>query len=123
MIEGKDKFLLGDNDLMTDEEIDKFISLADANEDGEISLEEFIAGATKFEQIVAEEKLQEAFALFDKDNDGFIDAPELLKALSFLSNFDIEKAQAALEAHDANGDGKMDYDEFKELVSADDAFK
>ena len=123
MIDGKAEFLLGDNDLMTDEEIDEFITLADANEDGEISLEEFITGATKFEQIAAEEKLKEAFALFDKDNDGFIDAPELLNALSFLPNFDIETAQSALEAHDANGDGKMDYDEFKEFVSTNDTFQ
>jgi len=78
----------GSDELMTDDDIDAFIKLADKNQDGEISLEEFIEGATEYERMNAEELLKKAFALFDKDGDGSIEAPELLDALQFLPNFD-----------------------------------
>jgi len=89
LIENNDKIQMsGSDELMTDDDIDAFIKLADKNQDGEISLEEFIEGATEYERMNAEELLKKAFALFDKDGDGSIEAPELLDALQFLPNFD-----------------------------------
>jgi len=114
MVDGKEKFRIdGSEEIMTDEDVDNFIEFADINKDGVISLEEFIDGATEYERMSAEEQLKDAFNLFDKNNDGFIEAPGLLEALSFLPNFEIEKAQAIIDEYDVNKDGKMDFDEFK----------
>ena len=49
MFDGKDKFSLDETDIMTDEDIEQFINLTDANGDGSISLEEFIEGARKWQ--------------------------------------------------------------------------
>ncbi len=123
MIEGKDKFLIDDEaDIMTDDDIDDFINFADANGDGVISLEEFIHGATLYEEAAAEEQLRDAFAIFDQDQDGVISAPEMLDVLSFLPGFSMESAQQIINKYDVNKDGKMDYEEFKQFVVEDEQF-
>merc|ERR1712001_625605 len=48
----------------------------DLNGDGEIDFEEFYAAMKKDSNTVTEE-LEEAFKVFDKDNDGFISPEEL----------------------------------------------
>jgi len=124
MVDGKEKFRIdGSEEIMTDEDVDNFIEFADINKDGVISLEEFIDGATEYERMAAEEQLKDAFNLFDQNNDGFIEAPGLLDALSFLPNFEIEKAQAIIDEYDVNKDGKMDFDEFKQFILKNDQFQ
>ena len=124
MVDGKEKFRIdGSEEIMTDEDVDNFIDFADINKDGVISLEEFIDGATEYERMSAEEQLKDAFNLFDNNNDGFIEAPGLLDALSFLPNFEIEKAQVIIDEYDVNKDGKMDFDEFKQFILKNDQFQ
>jgi len=65
IFDNKDKFLLDPADIMTDDDIENFINLADVNGDDSIDLEEFIEGARKWQAQAAEVQLKEAFEFFD----------------------------------------------------------
>merc|ERR1712018_535937 len=51
-----------------------------------------------------------AFKLYDKDKDGFITKSEMSKVSKRLSKEQVDKA---FTKFDADGNGKLDYDEFK----------
>jgi len=79
----------------------------------------------KANEVYAEDKIQAAFRRFDKDHNGFITASELRIALqdSFcpgmkrvaeaLTDDDV---QEVMNEADLNGDGKISYSEFKEMI-------
>ena len=123
IFDNKDKFLLDPADIMTDDDIENFINLADVNGDDSIDLEEFIEGARKWQAQAAEVQLKEAFEFFDQDKSGTIESSEMLNALSFLEGFDEEKAASIIAKYDDNGDGLMDYLEFMNFVNMDESFK
>ena len=57
-----------------------------------------------------------AFAIFDKDGDGFIDEEEMAEVFARGSNFrkDFEKLWLDMcQEADTNGDGKLEYKEFE----------
>jgi hypothetical protein len=65
-----------------------------------------------WEYILHAENLKRlSFAGLDKDGDGFIDAKELRTALGPQAN-----VQHLIEQADRNGDGKIDFYEFQELL-------
>ena len=63
-----------------------------------------------WDHIIKSER-QKAFSAFDRDNDGFITADEL--RLKLGAQADVGQLIAAA---DKNGDGKIDYGEFCELL-------
>ena len=71
---------------------------------------------------ITEDMLREGFALFDKDNSGFLTPDELVGILtrpgggSAMSEAD---AKAFVEKHDKNKDGKLSIDEFVRAIAAD----
>ncbi|XP_053132495.1 parvalbumin beta-like [Hemicordylus capensis] len=69
---------------------------------------------------ISDEKIRKAFGIFDKNKDGFIDRNELKKFLKTFSSdardLTDEETEAFLKECDTNGDGKIDFDEFKALV-------
>lgn len=124
IIQNKDLFILnGSGDIMTEDDIDDFINFADVNKDGVISQQEFIHGATLFEEQLVQKQLREAFDMFDSDNSGYIKADEMLSVLSFMPGFSLEQAQQIIEKHDVNKDGKMDFDEFIQFIVEDESFR
>ena len=61
------------------------------------------------------ERLLEAFSVFDKDNSGQITKEELLEALKAEKSQEKE-VEKYIQAVDKNGDGKIDYKEFLDLM-------
>ncbi|KAJ2446301.1 hypothetical protein GGF42_005735 [Coemansia sp. RSA 2424] len=105
---------------------------ADANKDGTISYEEFVDMMMKGDAEPAEAKkpaakkalseaqlaeFREAFTLFDKDNDGSITGEELGAVLKALGqNPSEQEIQDMVNELDADGNGKIDFEEFVSLM-------
>ena len=62
------------------------------------------------QQCLGPEELQQAFGMFDKDGDGFIDAAELRHLLTNLGErLSEEEVDEMIAEVDIDGDGKVDY--------------
>lgn len=65
------------------------------------------------------EEVREAFSVFDRNSDGFIDASELqrvLTELGFKSEAPLEECQGMIEVYDENKDGRIDFNEFLKFL-------
>ncbi|KAM0941097.1 putative EF-hand domain-containing protein [Dioscorea sansibarensis] len=65
------------------------------------------------------EELEEAFYVFDRQEDGFIDARKLwsvLRRLGFKDNFRLEDCERMISVFDQNGDGKINFSEFRNML-------
>jgi len=62
-------------------------------------------------------EIMAVFRIFDKDGDGFITADEIQKEMgNHGDTFTEEQVQQMMKGADANGDGKIDYEEFVKLM-------
>ena len=108
------------------------------NGDGTIDFEEFLEMMTKQSKDIDQtQEIKEAFKIFDRDGNGYIDAKELKMVRRPFSRFPkrnkkilpffqvvtrMGEALTAAEADefmreaDINGDGKLDYDEFLKMM-------
>ena len=66
---------LGQN--VTDAEVQSMIKKVDLNHDGEIDFEEFVKMMNACKPTTDEEKLKDAFRVFDKDGNGYITVEEM----------------------------------------------
>ncbi|KAJ8646574.1 hypothetical protein MRB53_008322 [Persea americana] len=65
------------------------------------------------------EELREAFAVFDQDGDGFISVIELQEVmcrLELAEGMKLEDCKKMIKSVDRNGDGKVDFYEFKDML-------
>lgn len=64
----------------------------------------------KVQDADTEAELREAFAVFDKDGDGFIGATELQSVMSQLGeNLTLEDVHSMIREADQDGDGRINY--------------
>jgi len=123
-----------------DEDLDTLIKKIDLNNNGHIDYSEFVSATINRANILSQSKLEAAFNLFDVNKDGFLtidefkeilDAEEIKRvyskqgsSLSGLSqsvtnkqdSTDIDVWQQLLNEVDANKDGKLSLQEFKNLM-------
>jgi calcium-dependent protein kinase len=96
--------------------LDNIFQAADADGDGVISFDEFVAGMDKV-HLSQEEELKIQFEAFDSDGDGVIEPKEFEQACTklhiVLTRTDVE---VLLDEFDENHDKKIDFEEFKALV-------
>lgn len=122
--------------FMEEKEIDDIIVKFDSNKDGLIDFDEFclltrecMGGGEKKEKAGVnsnereleelEGNLKEAFDVFDKDNDGLISEEELgfvLNALGLREGKKIEECKEMITKVDMDGDGMVDFNEFKIMM-------
>ncbi|KAG6536048.1 probable calcium-binding protein CML46 [Zingiber officinale] len=65
------------------------------------------------------QELRQAFSVFDENDDGFIDDLELrrvLQALGVGEGLEVATCRRMIQAHDRNGDGRIDFVEFVRLM-------
>ena len=89
----------------------------DVDQNGRIDYTEFLAATIQKVNYLRNERLWEAFCMFDKDNSGHITKDELLQALKAEKSQEKE-IEKYIKAVDKNGDGQIDYKEFLELMGA-----
>jgi len=102
----------------TEDEILELVMESDLNGDGTIDFQEFLEMMKrKSSETDQTEALKEAFKIFDKNRNGYIEAKELKAVTTTLGQAlsDDEFSEFWQEA-DANADGKLDYEEFIKMM-------
>lgn len=118
----KDEFLqipaIANNPLAS-----RMIAIFDEDGGGTVDFQEFVKGLSAFSsQGSREEKLKFAFKVYDMDRDGLISNGELFLVLKMMVGNNLKDQQlqqivdkTIMEA-DKNGDGKLDFEEFTEMI-------
>jgi calcium-dependent protein kinase len=98
-------------------EVDEIMAIADLNGNGELDYSEWLVATLKRSDIINMKKLHQAFQYFDKDNSGKISLEELKEAMgSNGQELDEEVFIDILAEGDENGDGEIDFEEFKNMM-------
>lgn len=96
-------------------ELAQLVAVADVDANGTIDYNEFVAATAHVSRLEREEVLMRAFQALDLDSSGAISADELRAALEKFGLAD-DDAKELLASADANGDGKLDFEEFAALM-------
>ncbi|KAJ7937423.1 hypothetical protein B0H13DRAFT_2425556 [Mycena leptocephala] len=108
----------------------RMIAIFDEDGGGTVDFQEFVGGLSAFSSRGGrEEKLKFAFKVYDVDRDGFISNGELFLVLKMMVGNNLKDQQlqqivdkTIMEA-DQDGDGKLNFDEFAQMVSNTDIVK
>ncbi|CEF60196.1 G protein-coupled receptor, rhodopsin-like family and EF-hand domain and EF-hand domain pair and GPCR, rhodopsin-like, 7TM domain-containing protein [Strongyloides ratti] len=106
-------------------DLKQLIKQFDADGSGEIEFEEFAAMVANFvvsgdDNAGLEEELREAFRLYDKEGNGYINVSDLREILRALDdNITEEELDEMITEIDSDGSGTVDFDEFMEMMSGE----
>lgn len=108
----------------------RVIEIFDTDGNGEVDFKEFIEGMSQFSvKGDKEAKLRFAFKIYDMDKDGYISNGELFQVLKMMVGNNLKDTQLqqivdkTIMFADRDGDGKISFDEFCEVVSGLDVHK
>lgn len=87
----------------------------DSNKSGKVDFTEFVVAALNREKLLSKNKIEQAFRVFDRDGDGFIEKEELEQVMGGV-NIDEQTWKELLQECDSNGDGKISQTEFLDLL-------
>ncbi|TYH31414.1 hypothetical protein ES288_A01G172000v1 [Gossypium darwinii] len=104
----------------SDEELHNMIKEFDADGDGFINFNEFIELNTKgvdSEEVL--ENLKDAFSVYDIDGNGWVSAEELHEVLKSLGDeCSIAECRKMISGVDNDGNGMIDFEEYKVMMMA-----
>jgi Ca2+-binding EF-hand superfamily protein len=106
-------------------DLKQLIKEFDSDGSGEIEFEEFAALIARFvleeDSSALEEELRDAFRLYDKQGNGYINVSDLRDILRALDEKITEDELDEMIAEiDTDGSGTVDFDEFMEMMSGGD---
>ena len=103
-------------------ELEKMISKIDKNGAGSINYKDFkTMMQVQLEQKSTDDEIRQAFELFDKDKDGKISPKELKEVMQSLGeNLTDQDVKDMIFEADQNGDGCINFNEFKRMMLIDD---
>mmetsp|Transcript_17591 Transcript_17591/g.19798 ORF Transcript_17591/g.19798 Transcript_17591/m.19798 type:complete len:173 (+) Transcript_17591:1079-1597(+) len=116
----KEELLIGYRQLMGDlaeAEVDRIMEIADADKSGSIDYSEWVVATINKAQLLSDEKLKQAFQLFDRDGGGTISSTEVKEVLGVGKAFDEKIWDEIIGEVDIDGDGEISYEEFKLMMS------
>lgn len=116
----REELLTGYSELMgpqqAEAEVERIMREVDVDSNGFIEYSEFVMATMNRENLLSKENLDNAFCMFDSDGSGTISAEELKKILGG----DVVAAEGVwaelIRTVDQNGDGEIDFKEFKEMM-------
>jgi len=94
--------------------IEQIFKTIDTDNSGVINYTEFLAASIDKRIYLQEDKLRDAFKLFDEDKSGKISKSEISKVLKFKKS-GVEMTKL-FEKYDLNGDGEIDFEEFLNMM-------
>jgi calcium-dependent protein kinase len=104
---------------INDDELCELFKSIDVDKNGKIDYTEFLAATMQKKIYLKEERLYEAFSMFDKDGCGKITKEELMEVLKADKSQELE-VENIIRQVDKNGEGSINYKEFLELMGYDD---
>ncbi|XP_033728846.1 calmodulin-like [Pecten maximus] len=106
-------------------EIREIVDAADLNRNGTIEFEEFVEMvAERLKDFDAVSEMKEAFEVFDRDGDGFLDRDDIRKAMSGLGvSLTEPEVTEMMEVADTDKDGRLNYKEFVAMLTSGDQYK
>merc|ERR1712238_486424 len=105
----------------TEKELKQMIKSVDDNGDNEIDFEEFLIlmSSKKPSSDDPDKELRDAFAVFDDDNSGSISRAELKKLMKNLGQTLTDaELDAMMDEVDTDGDGEIDFAQFKSMMQS-----
>ncbi|OWF56442.1 Calmodulin-2 [Mizuhopecten yessoensis] len=110
---------LGEN--LSDNDLHDMMLEVDEDGNGEIDFQEFLSMMSRrMKDRGSKDDLREAFRVFDLDGDGFITANELRHAMTSMGEkLTEEEVEEMITDADADGDGRINYIEFVEMLAAE----
>jgi calcium-dependent protein kinase len=97
-------------------EVEKIMNDVDTNSSGFIDYTEFLMASSKREFLINKQNLDIAFSAFDADGNGKISAKELKQLLSGEFESVDSLWEDLIKEVDANQDGEIDINEFKDMM-------
>jgi len=96
----------------------------DQDGSGELEFDEFLGLAARFlveeDAEAMQEELREAFRLYDKEGNGYINVSDLREILRALDdNISEDELDEMITEIDTDGSGTVDFDEFMEVMTGD----
>jgi calcium-dependent protein kinase len=104
--------------VANESDVQAMVEAVDENGNGMIDYTEFLAATLDSRFYLQEDVLRRSFSVFDLDGDGVISKQELLQVLkvgSWCANLNAEIGEILSEV-DSNGDGSIDFDEYKAML-------
>lgn len=95
--------------------IEELFKSIDSDKSGAINYTEFLAATIEQQVYHKEEKLLQAFKLFDHDKSGKISVKEVGRIIK-TEEEDFDLLEEAIKKLDLNGDGEIDYSEFCDMM-------
>ena len=105
----------GENEA--ENEVEKIMEQVDSDKSGFIDYTEFLKANIDISRLFSEKNLKSAFMLFDDDGSGKISSDKIKKVFAGEKNSDDKVWKEIVRSIYTNGDGEIDFDEFKALVT------
>ena len=88
----------------------------DLDGNGTIDYTEFVMATMEEQNLITDQRLRQAFELFDADKSGDLSPEEIKDILCFDSSVDPAEVDRIIAEVDENGDGQIQYDEFCHMM-------
>ncbi|KAL4281718.1 hypothetical protein GQ457_03G012670 [Hibiscus cannabinus] len=113
---------MGSSSSYSEDELKRVLEDIDTDKDGFIDLSEFSALCrSSSDEVTAALELRDAFDLYDQDKNGLISTKELHLVLNRLGmKCSVDDCGRMIKSVDSDGDGNVNFEEFKKMMSNDD---
>ena len=101
---------------INEDEVDKMFKEIDIDGNGSIDYTEFVMATMNEKNMMSNERLMQAFKMFDKDNSGTISADEIKEVLGSDTSLSEQAITQIIKEVDENGDGEIQFDEFVHMM-------
>lgn len=101
---------------INEEEVDKMFTNIDIDGSGSIDYTEFVMATMNEKNMSSNDKLLQAFRMFDKDGSGTISADEIKEVLGCNSYLNPKVIEDIMKEVDENGDGEIQFEEFVHMM-------